>query len=59
MPCRTPTAWISTFWESIVTESAGVHVLLSPGLAHVGVMDPAGVSKAIKVQIAFSFAELT
>jgi Flp pilus assembly CpaE family ATPase len=37
----------ATFWEGLVTDAAGVHVVLSPGLAHSSGMDPASVLKAV------------
>ena len=38
----------STFWKSLVTEVAGVHVVPSPGLVLGGDMDPSRVWKAIE-----------
>jgi len=37
----------STFWESLVTEVGGLHVIRSPGLGVAGYMDPASVLKVI------------
>jgi Flp pilus assembly CpaE family ATPase len=38
----------ATFWESLVTDAGGVHVVPSPGLAHSGSVDPASIAKVVK-----------
>jgi len=38
----------ATFWESLVTEVGGVHVVQSPGLGHGGDTDQPGVLQAIQ-----------
>jgi len=38
----------ATFWESLVTEVGGVHVVPSPGLGHGGYMDRPSVLQAIQ-----------
>jgi len=38
----------ATFWESLVTDAGGLHVVPSPGLAHSSNVDPAAISKVVQ-----------
>ncbi|HXM43772.1 MAG TPA: response regulator [Bryobacteraceae bacterium] len=38
----------STFWESLVTDVGGVHVVPSPGLGHSGYMDASSLLKVVQ-----------